>query len=117
VILEAMAAGCPVVASAVGGNPELVEHSRTGLLFPSDDATALAAALVRVACDPDLRLRFATSAGFRARSEFSIETMVRRTVACYERCLERAAPQHGLVLDEGSARDDREARPRAGAHR
>ena len=116
VILEAMAAGCPVVASAVGGNPELVEHSRTGLLFPSDDATALAAALVRVACDPDLRLRFATSAGFRARSEFSIETMVRRTIACYERCLERV-PQHGAALDDGAVADDSEARPRAGAHR
>lgn len=117
VVLEAMAAGCPVIASAVGGNPELVEHARTGLLFPPDDATALAAALVRVACDPDLRLRFATSAGFRARSEFSIETMVRRTIACYERCLERAAPQHGLVLGDDASRDGHDARPRAGAHR
>src|SRR5687768_3313203 len=73
VILEAMAAGCPVIASDVGGNPELVEHARSGFLFPADDASALAAALVRVASDPDLRLRLATAAACRARSEFALE--------------------------------------------
>jgi glycosyltransferase involved in cell wall biosynthesis len=45
VILEALAAGLPVVASAVGGNPELVQHEKHGMLFPAEDDQALAAAL------------------------------------------------------------------------
>jgi glycosyltransferase involved in cell wall biosynthesis len=45
VILEALAAGLPVVASAVGGNPELVQHEKHGLLFPAEDEQALAMAL------------------------------------------------------------------------
>ena len=60
-LLEAMAAGCPVIASAVGGSPELVEDGRTGLLFPGDDADALASAMIRMArsmrCAPSLHAR------------------------------------------------------------
>ena len=47
VVMEAMAASTPVVATAVGGVPELVEHDRTGLLVPAEDDAALAAAIGR----------------------------------------------------------------------
>ena len=120
VILEAMATGCPVIASAVGGNPELVEHPRSGLLFPPDDASALAAGLVRLASDPELRLRLATAAAFRARSEFSLETMLRRTIASYERCFERSAHRAGPPLGETLATPpphDAKANLGAGLHR
>ena len=119
VILEAMSAGCPVIASAVGGSPELVEHPRSGLLFPSDDASALAAALVRVGADPELRLRLAAAAGYRARCEFSLETMVRRTIASYERCLEQGAPRSSDADEDGVAPPHPQPDPtlRAGLHR
>ena len=61
-IAEAMAAGLPVVASAVGGIPELVEEGVTGELFPAGDAGALAAHLVRILQSPELRRRMGEAA-------------------------------------------------------
>lgn len=58
-ILEAMAAGVPVVAAAVGGIPDFVVHEKNGLLVPSGDAAALAAAVRRLAADRELRRRLA----------------------------------------------------------
>lgn len=57
VVLEAMARGCPVVASRVGGIPTAVEHEQRGLLFESGDVDGLAAALTRMARDRSLRER------------------------------------------------------------
>ena len=65
-LAEAMASGLPVVASDVGGIPEVVRDGETGLLVPPGDLPALAAALDRLAGDPDLRRRLA--AGARARA-------------------------------------------------
>jgi glycosyltransferase involved in cell wall biosynthesis len=73
-LLEAMACGCCVVASAVGGVPELVEDSRSGFLFPSGDADALAARLLAIVEDPALRLRVGAEAALRARERFSMES-------------------------------------------
>ncbi|HEY6939994.1 glycosyltransferase [Dokdonella sp.] len=87
VVLEAMAVGCAPVASAVGGNTELVEHERNGLLFPSDDAPALAAALERIAGDDALRARLGTAARDDARNGYAVDEMVRRTEAVYARVL------------------------------
>jgi glycosyltransferase involved in cell wall biosynthesis len=56
-VLEAMAAGLPVIASAGGGTPEVVRHGETGLLVPAGDAAALAAALDSLVVDPALRAR------------------------------------------------------------
>jgi glycosyltransferase involved in cell wall biosynthesis len=75
-ILEAMAAGVPIVATAVGGVPELIEHEVHGLLAPAGDAPALADALVRMADDEKLRSRFATIAQHRAVTEFSEQSMI-----------------------------------------
>jgi len=57
VVLEAMAAQLPVIASAIPGHTELIKDCETGLLFPTDDVKALAARLVRVRDDPTLRSR------------------------------------------------------------
>ena len=56
-LLEAEAIGLPVVATDVGGNPEVVQHEQTGLLVPSDAAAPLAAALARLLQDPSERSR------------------------------------------------------------
>jgi glycosyltransferase involved in cell wall biosynthesis len=71
-LLEAMSSGCAVVASAVGGSPEMIEHEQTGLLFPSKDAAALAGCLERLLSSPALRDRFAAAAAARVRERFTI---------------------------------------------
>jgi sugar transferase (PEP-CTERM/EpsH1 system associated) len=84
-LLEAMAAGLPVVASDVGGNRELIESERSGLLFPSGDVAALAEQLGRLLGDADLRARLGRAAALRARSEFSMEAMLARYASLYRR--------------------------------
>jgi glycosyltransferase involved in cell wall biosynthesis len=71
--LEAMAAGRPVVASAVGGLTESVVDGETGLLVPPRDAPALAAALERLVDDPATRARFGAAGRERVRTDFSPE--------------------------------------------
>lgn len=68
VLLEAMSQGLPVVASRVGGIPEIVHHEITGLLFPPGDADALSAALTRLIDDAPLRNRLRTNALELARA-------------------------------------------------
>ncbi len=65
-ILEAMAAGLPVVATRVGGIPEIVEDGRTGVLVPLSDPAAFAESLERMASDPGLRVRMGELARARA---------------------------------------------------
>ncbi len=78
VVLEAMALGVACVATPAAGTVELLEDGRSGLLFPVDDAGALAAALDRLLADPLLRASLAASAEARARAEFGIERMLAR---------------------------------------
>lgn len=87
VVLEAMAAGCVVIASAIDGTVELIEHGHSGLLFPSDDDQALSQLLQRMGTDPHLRQRLATEASHRAGTMFTVANLVAATVAVYERCL------------------------------
>lgn len=75
-LLEAMACGCAPVATAVGGNPELVEEAANGLLVPAGDSAALASALARLIDEPGLRERLAAESLCRARQEFSLDGMV-----------------------------------------
>jgi len=78
VVLEAMAAGLPVVATRVGGMPELVEPGRTGWLVNPGDAPGLAAALNQALADPGARQVMGRTGRERAVKEFSLETMARR---------------------------------------
>src|SRR4029453_11846502 len=72
VTLEAMAAGLPVVATAVGGVPEQIVHLETGILVPPDDPEAIADWLLRLHDEPELRRRLGEAAARRARSEFTL---------------------------------------------
>jgi sugar transferase (PEP-CTERM/EpsH1 system associated) len=83
-VLEAMAAGLPVVASATGGNLELVVPSQTGTLVPPEDSGALADALVAYAADPVLRAVQGAAAAERAGKEYSLEVMVDRYADLYQ---------------------------------
>jgi glycosyltransferase involved in cell wall biosynthesis len=67
-VLEAAAQGVPVVASAVGGVPELVDDGRTGLLVPPGDVAALAGALTRLVSDPGEADRMGRAGWARMRS-------------------------------------------------
>ena len=75
-VLEAMAAGLPIVASAVGGILELVEHGRTGLLAPAGDARALADRLMALMADPALGAAVGAAARAEAASRYSFDRMV-----------------------------------------
>ena len=86
-ILEAMASGLPIVASEVGGNPELVRPEVNGMLVPSQDAAALAAALVRYAEDPLRRESQGASSRERAVAEFSLKSMAAQYGRVYELAL------------------------------
>lgn len=95
-LLEAMAAGCAVIASAVGGNRELVEDGVSGVLFPSDDDLALSRRLQRLCSDGSMRARLGGQARQRTASRHSVERMVAATAAVYERCLLAPAARAAL---------------------
>jgi L-malate glycosyltransferase len=81
--LEAHERARPVIASDVGGLPEIVADGETGLVVPSGDAGALAEAIVRLARDSALVARMGEAARRRALAEFSEERCIARTEAIY----------------------------------
>jgi glycosyltransferase involved in cell wall biosynthesis len=83
VALEAHERGRPVIASDVGGLPEIVVGGETGLVVPSGEATPLAAAIVRLAGDPGLVTRMGEAARRRALSEFTEARSVERILELY----------------------------------
>lgn len=83
-LMEAMASGCACIASNVGGNPELIRHEETGLLFESGDSAELARAMERLSEDEEMRARLAGAGAKRMRDEFSISTAVSRMAEIYE---------------------------------
>lgn len=90
VLLEAMAAGKPVVASPVGGTPELVLDGETGLHVPPGDEAALARALGRLLDDPDLARRLGRAGRERVVQRYSADTMVDRILEIYEHARRRS---------------------------
>jgi glycosyltransferase involved in cell wall biosynthesis len=87
VAMQAMAAGIPVVSSAVGGMPESVRDGENGLLVPPADAPALANAINRLLADPDLCRRLGERGRVIVESEFTVDAMVQGNLAVYERLL------------------------------
>ena len=84
VVLEAMAQRRPVVATPVGGTPEVVLDGETGLLIPPRDPDALAEALRRLLADNDLRRRMGDAGYERVRTRFSADAMTSRMLEVYD---------------------------------
>src|SRR5205085_2363134 len=82
-VLEYMAAGRPVVATAVGGTVQLIKDGVHGLLVPPGDPRDLARAVGRLLREPDLAARLGAAARRRAQERFSREAMVRRFETFY----------------------------------
>jgi len=89
-IIEAMAAGLPVIASAVGGIPEVVVHGQTGWLVPPGDPAALAQAIAQCAASPEQRSECGRRGYERVKRSFTIESAARRHEELYERLLTAA---------------------------
>ena len=88
-LMEAMAAGLAVVASAVGGNPELVADAETGLLIPPKDAEALAVALERLLADPTEAKAMGEKARQRVEENYSLDRLGREINEIYGELVEK----------------------------
>jgi len=86
-ILEAMASGLPVIATAVGGNAELVAHGKTGEIVPADDPDMLARSMVRLAEDPVGAARMGENGRAVCEAKFSLPAMVAAYQGLYDRQL------------------------------
>lgn len=86
-ILEAMSSACPVIATDVGGNAELVDHGRSGLLVQPDDPLALAQALLALADDPDRAAAMGARGRQAVEQRFSLDAMVAAYRSLYDRHL------------------------------
>lgn len=86
-VLEAMALGLPIVATATGGVPELVVHEEHALLAPADDPTQLSQAMARLLADRPLARRLGRAARQRLEGQFLAQTSADQLVAIYQRIL------------------------------
>jgi glycosyltransferase involved in cell wall biosynthesis len=92
-VLEAMASGMPIVASRVGGIPELIEDGHTGFLVPAGDPLALADRLCRFMANPPFAARLGENARAGAEARYSFDRMV----AAFERIYLTELTRRGLV--------------------
>ncbi len=99
-IVEAMAAGRPVIASAVGGIPEIIVHEDTGLLVPAGDAVVLADAMATLLTHPDRARAMGARGRQRVQERFSIETAVQQHQQLYESLRKHHAGQARLARNE-----------------
>jgi glycosyltransferase involved in cell wall biosynthesis len=88
-LMEAMACGRPVIASSVGGTPELIRHEQNGLLFESGNVADLNRQITKLVSDPGLRQQFGDAARKKMIERFSIEQSARRMAEIYEELLEQ----------------------------
>lgn len=91
VVVEALACGKPVVATAVDGIPEIIEDGTNGILVEPDDARALAAAMLRLLADAGLRERLGEAGRLRVKESFRWQRMGESYAHAYEGLLEREA--------------------------
>jgi len=97
-LLEAMAAGLPVIASKVGGMVEVVQHEENGLLIPPRDPEALAQALLRLLADPDWAKTLGQKAQAHVRKYFSLDRMSREINEVYDELVRKKLPHFYLGL-------------------
>ena len=102
-LLEAMAARLPAVATAVGGNIDAVADNETGLLVPVRDPRALAAAILRLAQNPDLRRSFGDAARRRVEQRFSLQACVDRYETLYRALGEADPPPLSEILSDNAS--------------
>ena len=96
-LIEAMAIGCPVVASDIGPSREILGDS-SGILIPPSESSSLTEALLRLLRDPALRVRLGQTGRQRVRSHFTLEQHVQAVEAVYQKVLEQRKP---VVQDHG----------------
>jgi colanic acid/amylovoran biosynthesis glycosyltransferase len=80
-VMEAMASGIPVIASIIGGTPDMISDGVDGYLVPQEDVAAIAANLRRLAADKALRERIGHAARARAEREFDSRVLANRLLA------------------------------------
>jgi glycosyltransferase involved in cell wall biosynthesis len=88
-LLESMAHGLPIVATRVGGNPEVIDDGLNGILIPARDSAALTRATLTLLESPELARRLGESAREKVGREYSLERLLRRTEDLYVSLLER----------------------------
>ena len=92
-VMEAMACGCSVIATRVGGSAELIEHGVHGLLVDPGDLAGLTTQIAAIVNDSALRLKLGAAAAHRMREEFSIDAASRKMEEIYTRFLSRYEPE------------------------
>jgi glycosyltransferase involved in cell wall biosynthesis len=100
-LLEAMALGVPVLATNVGGPPEIVEDGREGYLLPPHEPAAWAQAIRRLAASPEQAARMGLAGRRRVEGEFTIDRHVASMLAVYERALARAGGERRAEVLHG----------------
>ena len=100
-VMEAMAAGKPVIGTNVGGIPELVTDGREGLLVPSEDEPSLRAAMLTLISNPELREQMGRAGSQRAFQEFDSVTMTRRYERLYEKLIQTNVNESATRLSRG----------------
>ncbi|MFZ5517031.1 MAG: glycosyltransferase family 4 protein [Candidatus Zhuqueibacterota bacterium] len=103
VILEAMSCSVPVIATRVGGVPEIIAHNANGLLAPADQPRALAAAMQTLMTCPDMRHAFISNAQNTCR-HYHFENMIDRTEQLYSRLAAEDDPGHSCAENQASPR-------------
>jgi glycosyltransferase involved in cell wall biosynthesis len=87
VIIEAQAAGVPVIATAVGGVVDIIDDGKTGLLVPPGDPQSMADATIKIFKDKELASRIAAAAYERVKDRYTVELMVNKTIEVYQEAL------------------------------
>lgn len=103
-LLEAMAAGVPAIVSDSGGNPDAVIHETTGLIVPTGNINAIAAAILALADDPGMRQRYGAAARERAEHYFSMEVCAQRHAKLWRGLVERGGAPLGTWFGGPSIR-------------
>jgi glycosyltransferase involved in cell wall biosynthesis len=96
-LVEAMAAARPVVATAVGGVPEIIDDGVTGLLVPPHDPSALASGVARLLSDPALRARMGRAGREHASRHFGVDVCAERVLSVYSEVVLPEASPRSLV--------------------